>query len=71
MKKMGKLYGEVDKNREQLMVDSYKDIVDGSTCKPSTRKPATSPPLRCFCWRARCCCLRLRSSPSPRWQQRQ
>jgi hypothetical protein len=24
------------------MVDSYKDIVDGSTCKPSTRKPATS-----------------------------
>ncbi len=24
------------------MVDSYKDIVDGSTCKRSTRKPATS-----------------------------
>jgi hypothetical protein len=42
MKKMGKWYGNVDKNRKQLMVDSYKDIVDGSTCEPSTRKPATS-----------------------------
>ncbi|NQE06559.1 hypothetical protein C5S32_11880 [ANME-1 cluster archaeon GoMg1] len=40
MKKMGKWYGEVDKNRKLLMVDSY--IADGSTCKPSTRKPATS-----------------------------
>jgi hypothetical protein len=39
---MGQWYGEVDKNRKQLMIDSYKDIVDGSTCKPSTRKPATS-----------------------------
>jgi parallel beta-helix repeat protein len=29
-------------NRKQLMVDSYKDIVDGSICKRSTRKPATS-----------------------------
>jgi hypothetical protein len=29
-------------NRKQLMIDSYKDIVDGSTCKPTTRKPATS-----------------------------
>jgi len=37
---MGKWYGEVDKNRKQLMVDRY--IVDGSTCKPSTRKSATS-----------------------------
>ena len=29
-------------NRKQLMVNRYKDIVGGSTCKPSIRKPATS-----------------------------
>ena len=47
-KKMGKWYGEVDKNRKQLMVenqlivDSY--LVDSSTSKPTTKKPSTRKP---------------------------
>ena len=39
MEKIGKWYGEMDKNRKQLMVNRY--MVDALTCKPSTRKPAT------------------------------